>query len=229
MNIKGKKVLVFVAHQDDETIGCGGTIAKWSRLGAEVHVCFMTDGATGFEQGSGLKGDISSIRMKEATYACHILGVKGVCTLGLPCQEVKNDKETFHKVIQKIRQYRPNVVITHSDICKHRDHRITSSIVEESCWKSTENILEELGPPHEVDLVLQCEVLDPFENPDFVVDISKEYITKREAMNAYTSQRGVIPGIEQYLNGISLVRGYSVGPNKRAEAFKRLGRLPYKL
>ena len=229
MNIRDKRVLVFVAHQDDETIGCGGTLAKWSNEGAKVHVCFMTDGATGYEQGSGLKSDITSIRMKEATYACHLLGVKEISTLGLPCQEIKNDKQTFHKVIQKIRQFRPNVVITHSDICKHRDHRVTSSIVEESCWKSTENILEDLGKPHAVDLVLQCEILDPLDNPDFIVDISKEYITKLEAMSIYTSQRGVIPGIEQYLNGISLVRGYSVGPDKRAEAFKRLGRLPYRL
>lgn len=229
MELSGKRVLVFVAHQDDETIGCGGTIAKWSKQRAKVHVCFMTDGATGYEQGSGLQDDITSVRMKEATYACHILGVKEVSTLGLPCQEIRNDKQTFHKVIQKIRQVRPNVVITHSDICKHRDHRITSNIVEESCWKSTENIMEELGPTHTVDMVLQCEILDPFENPDFVVDITKEYITKCEAMAVYTSQRGVIPGIEQYLNGISLVRGYSIAPNRRAEAFKRLGKLPYKL
>ncbi len=229
MNVRGKKVLVFVAHQDDETIGCGGTISKWSKEGAQVHVCFMTDGATGFEQGSGLQNDITSVRMKEAIYACHLLGVKDVSTLSLPCQQIDNNKETFHKVIQKIRQVQPNVVITHSNICKHRDHRITSSIVEESCWKSTENILEDLGKPHVVDLVLQCEILDPFENPDFIVDITKEYITKCEAMAVYTSQRGVIPGIEQYLNGISLVRGYSSGPNRRAEAFKRLGRLPYKL
>lgn len=229
MKVKDKKVLVFVAHQDDETIGCGGTIAKWSKQGAQVYVCFMTDGATGYEQGSGLRSDITSIRMKEAAYACHLLGVKNISTLGLPCQQIKNDKETFHKVIQKIREIKPNIVITHSSVCKHRDHKSTSELVEESCWKSTENIMEDLGRTHKVDCVLQCEILDPFENPDFVVDITKEYITKCEAMAVYTSQRGVIPGIEQYLNGISLVRGYSIGPNKRAEAFKRLGRMPYEL
>tara|TARA_Y100001973_G_C5181366_1_gene325124 strand:- start:1044 stop:1733 length:690 start_codon:yes stop_codon:yes gene_type:complete len=229
LELKGKKVLVFVAHQDDETIGCGGTIAKWSRQGAEVHVCFMTDGATGYEQNSGLQKDITSIRMREATYACNILGVKEIYTLGLPCQQINNDKETFHKVIEKIRFVKPSIVITHNGICKHRDHRITSDIVKESCWKSAENILENLGKPHSVDLVLECEILDPFENPDFIVDITNEYITKCEAMAIYTSQRGVIPGIEQYLNGISLVRGYSSGPNRRAEAFRRLGNLPYKL
>jgi len=229
LNVKGKVVLVFVAHQDDETIGCGGTIAKWAHDGAEVHVCFMTDGATGYQQGSGLKSEITSIRMCEAKNACDILGVEAVTTLGLPCQEIINNKQTFHKVIEKIRQVRPNIVITHSQICKHRDHRITSSIVQESCWKSTENILEELGDTHSVDLLLECEILDAFENPDFIVDITDHYNTKCEAMAVYTSQRGVIPGIEQYLNGISLVRGYSSGPNRRAEAFKRLGSLPYRL
>ena len=37
------RVLVFAAHQDDETIGCGGTIRKWANSGTEVHVCFVTD------------------------------------------------------------------------------------------------------------------------------------------------------------------------------------------
>ena len=229
MNVKDKVVLVFVAHQDDETIGCGGTMAKWAASGAKIHVCFMTDGATGYQQGSGLKSEITSIRMQEAKYACDILGVETVTTLGIPCQEITNNKQTFHKVIEKIRQIQPNIVITHSQICKHRDHGITSSIVQESCWKSTENILEELGETHCVDLLLECEILDAFENPDFIVDITEHYNKKCEAMAVYTSQRGVIPGIEQYLNGISLVRGYSSGPNRRAEAFKRLGSLPYKL
>ena len=229
MNVRGKSILIFVAHQDDETIGCGGSIAKWSSEGAKVHVCFMTDGATGYQQRSGLQSEIVSIRMKEATHACDLLGAKNVHTLGFPCQGIKNNKKTFHSVIQKIREVKPDIVITHSKICKHRDHKMTSQIVEESCWKSEENILENLGSPHHVGLVLQCEILDAFENPDFVVDITNHYITKCEAMAVYTSQRGVIPGIEQYLNGISLVRGYSCGPNKRAEAFKRLGNLPYRL
>ena len=229
MIIKGKKVLVLVAHQDDETIGCGGTIAKWSNQGAIIDVCFMTDGATGIEQNISLKEDITSIRMKEAIRACHLLGVNNITSLGLPCQEIINNKETFHKVIKKIRDIKPNIVITHSKICKHRDHRNTSNIVEEACWKASENILEDLGNPHFIDLALQCEILDTFNNPDFIVDITSEYNKKCEAISVYTSQHGIITGIEQYLNGISLVRGYLSGPNRRAEAFKKLGRLPYKI
>ncbi len=226
---KGTNILILLAHQDDETIGCGGSIAKWSKIGANVHVCFMTDGATGYEQNSGLKDSIVSVRMREAREACNILGTKTVQTLGLPCQGIQNNKETFHMVIEKIRQVKPFVVITHSDICKHRDHRITSEIVKEATWKSNENILEQLGRPHKVSVTLQCEILDPIPNPDFIVDITDYYDIKQGAMSVYSSQRGVIPGIEEYLDGISIVRGYSVGPYRRAEVFKRLGNIPCEL
>ena len=223
-----KKILIFVAHQDDETIGCGGTIAKWSSEGSLVEVCFMTDGATGVEQNTSIS-NITLERNKEANTACKILGVSKIHFLGLACQEVTNNKDTFHKVVSLIRRIRPDIVITHDQICKHRDHKNTSLIVEESCWKSSENILEELGPPHVVPLVMSCEILDPFEKPDYVVDISKYYDIKCSAMSVYTTQRGVIPGIEEYLDGITKVRGNSIGPGKRAEAFKKIGNRPLEL
>ena len=39
-----KKVLVIVAHPDDEVLGCGGTIAKHKDIGDEVTVLIMSDG-----------------------------------------------------------------------------------------------------------------------------------------------------------------------------------------
>ncbi len=226
-----KKVLVFAAHQDDETIGCGGTIAKWSRGGSDVQVCFMTDGGTGIEQGCDVKmrENITDIRLKEASLACHVLGVSKIHTFGIPCQEVTNNKKTFHSVIKKIREVKPDIILTHNQICKHRDHKNTSMVVEEATWKCSENILEELGDPHLVSQLLSFEILDPFANPDFVVDITEEFAVKEYAMSVYGSQFGIIPGIEYYLDGISKVRGYSIGPNRRGEAFKRIGTLPVQI
>ena len=34
-------ILVVVAHPDDEVLGCGGTIAKWSKEGHDIHVLIM--------------------------------------------------------------------------------------------------------------------------------------------------------------------------------------------
>ena len=34
------KILIIVAHPDDEILGCGGTIAKLKKEGNEIHVFF---------------------------------------------------------------------------------------------------------------------------------------------------------------------------------------------
>ena len=45
-----KKILVVAAHPDDETLGCGGAIAKHSNEGDEVKVIVMTDGVSSIYQ-----------------------------------------------------------------------------------------------------------------------------------------------------------------------------------
>ena len=221
------KVLIFAAHQDDETIGAGGTIKKWSLEGSEVHVCFMTDGSTGIEQNTNPENIIDT-RMKEANAAAKILGISQIHSLGLECQKVSNKKSTFHKVIKVIRSVKPDLVITHNSVCKHRDHKRTSTLVEEACWKAAENILEDLGQTHLVKDLWSYEILDPHPNPDVVVDISETYNFKVEAMEEYFSQHGLLNKIMSYIDGISRVRGYSID-SYRGEAFSRMGRLPIKL
>ncbi|MEZ6086390.1 MAG: PIG-L family deacetylase [Phycisphaerae bacterium] len=39
-----KRAIVFSPHQDDEVLGCGGTIIKKIEQGADVHIVFMTNG-----------------------------------------------------------------------------------------------------------------------------------------------------------------------------------------
>ena len=43
---KHKKVLVVAAHPDDEVLGCGGTIRKFTKKGAKVKILFISDGET---------------------------------------------------------------------------------------------------------------------------------------------------------------------------------------
>jgi LmbE family N-acetylglucosaminyl deacetylase len=41
----GRSALVFAPHQDDETLGCGGTIIRKRELNAAMKIVFMTDGS----------------------------------------------------------------------------------------------------------------------------------------------------------------------------------------
>ncbi len=227
MNFSNLKILVIVAHQDDETIGCGGSLKKWSSLGADIEVCYMTDGATGVKQGTD-GSNMFSKRMLEANEACKLLGVNRISTLSIPCQQISNKKINFHKVICKIREAKPDLIITHSDLCKHRDHKRTHDLVKEAAWKSSEDILQELGPIHTTSYVWCCEILDPLDRVDFCVDITNTYEQKLLAMNCYSTQLGILNNIISYLDGITRVRGYAITVD-RAEAFKAIGNKPIKL
>ncbi len=227
MSFNNKRVLVIVAHQDDETIGCGASLKKWSLQGAEIHVCFMTNGGTGVKQGTSPNGIVKT-RMSESMLAARHLGIKNLDSLNLGCQEVSNTKDTFHKVIELIRKIKPTLVITHDQTCKHRDHKATSQIVEESVWKAEEDILEELGPTHRTDHLWSCEILDPLPEVHFCVDVTSTWNYKIQAMKEYFSQLEILNDINNYLDGISKVRGYSIG-TARAEAFRKIGKVPVRL
>jgi len=221
-----QKILVFAAHQDDETIGCGGTLKKWSLSGSEIHIVFMTNGNTGIDQIKKFNtNNIVDIRMNEARKATKTLGIKKIETLNIPCQNVLNNQKTFHKVIKCIRKVRPNLVLTHSEFDKHRDHRITSTIVKEACWKAKENIHPELGKTWYIGDLWAYEISDLLPKVDFVVDITETFNYKKKAYKKYFSQQNIIDGMWEHIDGLTKVRGYMVGC-KRGEAFMRLSSTP---
>ena len=66
--------LVFAPHQDDETLGCGGTIIHKQNAGTQVTVAFMTDGTASHRQWMPAT-ELKERRRAEAIDACNILGV----------------------------------------------------------------------------------------------------------------------------------------------------------
>lgn len=68
----GRRVLVIAAHPDDETLGCGGTIARLSRTGARVFVLAVVVGDMARVGGRSLVSE----RLDEFAKACELLGVE---------------------------------------------------------------------------------------------------------------------------------------------------------
>lgn len=66
--------IVFAPHPDDESLGCGGTIALKRKHGVQVRVVFMCDGS-GSHPGLMDADVLQRIRKQEATQACKVLGV----------------------------------------------------------------------------------------------------------------------------------------------------------
>ncbi len=209
--------MVVVAHQDDETIGCGGTIAKLADEGKSVYVIYMTDGSTGYSD-EDQAGSIVQTRKSESYSACALLGVKDVMCLNNPTQRLQNNQPNFHMITQLIRKIKPEVVITHSREDQHRDHRTTFEIVKEAVWKSGESSLPELGVPHQPKALLTCEVSDLISQPSLYVNIENYFDKKMRAFSVYDSQKKIVEKYTNFISGLSLVRGFE-SDCERAEAF----------
>ena len=110
------KVLVVSSHSDDETLGCGGTIAKHVVQGDEVYCLVMA--------GNYRSPDIEA-HFRKAT---SILGVSRYRLLGLPDMEL--EKYTMRQLSEYIEEYVkeigvPDIVYTHCENDLSQDHKLT--------------------------------------------------------------------------------------------------------
>lgn len=178
-------ILAFGAHPDDVELGCGGTVAKEVKLGKKIGIIDLTRGEL------GTRGTVE-IRNAESQKAMEILGVAFRENLDMRDGFFCNDEEHQLRVIEKIRKYRPDIVICNAVEDRHIDHGKGSDLVSDACflsglWKivTYENGVEqEAWRPKAVYHYMQWKNLEP----DFVVDISEEIDIKQAAILAYKSQ-----------------------------------------
>jgi len=210
-------ILIFEAHSDDAVIGMGGMILKIKDI-KDIILITLTRGETGYTSEEE-KNTISERREQESLATDVLLGIKEHIFLDNLCQDLRNSKENYQQIVQIIRTYTPSQIFTHKSPSKHRDHRNCHDLVTEAWWKASENVLPELGDPVRVPILYTFEITDLFEFPHSIVDIG-DINPKLEVLEKFESQMGVLPGIEDFVRGLALVRGYQ-GGFKYGEAFQK--------
>ncbi len=120
------KILVVVAHPDDEILGCGGTIAKHVKAGDEVYTLMLAEGIISRDTRDGL-----SELNKAAKQANKYLGVKRLKMLSLPDNKMDCIPllDVVKEVEREIQRIKPEVVYTHHKGDLNIDHRITYQAV----------------------------------------------------------------------------------------------------
>lgn len=129
------KLLVVVAHPDDEAFGCGSLLAHASAAGLETFVLCATRGELGEPApGSGIaRQDLGKVRERELRSACALLGVGTVQLLdhldsgvdGSPAPgslAAADPDEVTRQVALVMDGFRPDVVVTLDASDGHRDH-----------------------------------------------------------------------------------------------------------
>lgn len=201
--LENKRIMTVLAHPDDETLGCGGTLHRFRKQA--IRCC------------------IPVLRIQEQLDdALPILGVKKYFYGNF--EDNMLDAYPLMDVCKFVAKYvnffKPNVIITHCQNCTNQDHRV----LYEACIIATRPMGEHIS-------LLTCEIpsstgyLRPtaFE-PNLYVELSKSDIkAKMNAVEAYHTEfkncrspevvealakvRGAESGFK-YAEGFMLVRSY---------------------
>ena len=185
----GGRVLVLAPHMDDETIGCGGTLVKKVRAGAEVTVVFMTDGRLGDpavhdpeigeRERLDLQDRLAATRKIEAQRACGILGISKLIYLDERDMELSADRRTVARLEEILGNTRPDLVFLPFLTDRHHDHWETNRVFLEASRRL----------PRAGDGLLCCgyEIWTPL-NPNAMVEIREVLEVKRKALAQFESQ-----------------------------------------
>ncbi|GAB3893245.1 PIG-L deacetylase family protein [Spirosoma agri] len=129
--------LVIAPHPDDESLGCGGTIALLREQGYAVHVLFVSDGSMSHPNSPSYPAErLRQLRESEALEALAILGVSPHdCTFmrQKDTQVAVPDKSGFDEAVafmhDLIDRVKPQTILVPWRRDPHRDHRASWQIL----------------------------------------------------------------------------------------------------
>jgi LmbE family N-acetylglucosaminyl deacetylase len=196
--LENKRIMTVLAHPDDETLGCGGTLNRFSKQ----NVCCL-------------------FAVKRITEQCQsalrTLNIQN-CLFG-DFSDNELDKYPLLEICKfvefNIGKFNPDVVITHTDGCRNQDHRILVHAVD-IATRPLKNHIQ----------LLSCEIPSSTTgfNPNYYVELSpdnilkkmkavEEYVTELrkcrspEVISALARVRGAESGFD-YAEGFQVVRTY---------------------
>ncbi|MBT5400051.1 PIG-L family deacetylase [bacterium] len=221
-------ILVVVAHPDDEVLGCGASIAKWSDAGEEVHVLIMAEGETSRDINRNVKAKRVEISLLErsAKRAGKVLGVSSVKLFGFPDNRMDSlDRLDVIKVVEReINRLQPHTVVTHYCNDLNIDHRVVYEAVITACRpqpESTVRCLLSFEVPSSTEWQIPGASI-PFQ-PNWFENVEVTIEKKLEALELYQSEMRTWPHARslQNIEHLARYRGSSVGC-EAAEAFMLL-------
>lgn len=222
-----ERALAIYAHPDDPEVGCGGTLARWTASGAEVHLVIANRGDKGSADPTTDPDALAAHRAEEVAKAVDVLGLAGVEHLGHPDGELDNDPQLRARLLEIIRRRRPDALVAADPTAvffgdtyvNHRDHRELGWAVLDSLVPAASPLyVPDAGPAHQVGLVLLSGTLEA----NAWIDIADVLDRKVAAVSCHESRLGGDPAVvAELLQHRAAEEGQRVGL-VHAEAFRRL-------
>lgn len=116
-----RRLMAVLAHPDDESLGVGGTLAKYASENVDVFLVTATRGGSGRYRGHRCDdarhpgaAALADIREAELTAAAAALGIREVSLLDYPDQQLDRvePRAAVGRIVTELRRIRPDVVVT---------------------------------------------------------------------------------------------------------------------
>ncbi|MDD9975160.1 MAG: PIG-L family deacetylase [Candidatus Poribacteria bacterium] len=183
-------ILVFGAHPDDCDIKAGGVAALYLQQGHRVKFVSVTNGDAGHHEMGG--GPLAQRRYAEAQAAAEVIGTLEYELLDNHDGELMPTLENRYKIIRTIREFRPDLIMTHRPNDYHPDHRYTSTLVQDAAYMVTVPNICALTPhlrKNPVIVYLSDGFMKPYPfTPDVVVGIDAVVEQKIDMLHCHVSQ-----------------------------------------
>ncbi|MCC5947456.1 MAG: PIG-L family deacetylase [Nitriliruptoraceae bacterium] len=170
---RARHVLLLAPHPDDESIGCGGTVARWTAARTRVSFLLVSDGEASIGPVLPTR-TIATRRRREAGIAAARLGLPAPIALGLPDGHLADHVPDIARAIRRIAtEDRPDLVLTPWALERHADHRAVTRAVAAAL------------PDHEH--VWGYEAHTPIPQPSHVIDVTATLAAKHAALRAHVT------------------------------------------
>ncbi len=178
-------ILAIAAHPDDIELACSGTLAKHAQKKHKVVCVDLTEGEL------GTRGT-PEIRLQEAQDSAEILGLSERVNLSLADGFFENDTAHLIPIVEQIRRYKPEIILTNSLRDRHPDHSRAGDLVSRASFLSGLRKLETEfdGEPQNAwrPKAVYRFIQDRWIEPDLIVDVSEQWETKMKSVMAFKSQ-----------------------------------------
>ena len=183
------RILIVGAHQDDPE-KCGGMAIKFARLGHTVKFLCATNGQSGHETYPGYQ--TVRIRDAEKNRAKDVLGIAEYESLDINDGYLTTEIHNRERMMRAIREFAPDVIITHRPCDYHPDHRNTGILVQDCSYLlRVPNFLPTVPVMEKLPLIFYMH--DTFKKPypfkaDVAIDIDDVWEQRLRAYAQHESQ-----------------------------------------
>ncbi len=212
-------VLVIAAHPDDETLGCGGTIARLSAEKEPVHILILGEGIRSrSEKDDGSETGRIDALQTHAQKAAGILNAADIAFESFP--DNRFDSVPLLDIVKciehHIEMHRPHTLFTHFGGDLNIDHSVTFRAALTAARPMTGTSIKNIFAFETLSATdWAFDRINSGFSPTYFVNIEDHIEQKIKAMQAYTGEIRTFPHprSEEAIDALARYRGSTAGFN----------------